>query len=408
MRLLMTVAAILAIGTQAAQAQPSGGDRFGRVNDEGWDLGPPVTVALVARVVAAESPRVDGPFEPTWESLRANYKVPDWFRDAKFGLSMQWGLYSIPENQQAVLRAIGKWLSINGEAICGTRPWTRDAEGDFRFTTQGDTLYAISLRWPGKATTITSLGKRTKDLRGVLQVKLLGDDRELPFVQDADGLHVTMPDEQVGEMPLHCGSARVYGSRGRLGAKPQAGGNVVLALRYRSGGLPIRRRNRPIWPAWSISCGAHHSTAPSFVVNAGWGRSTGTSSSASVRWANSLIACWWTASNTRRISSIGGYWDRSATGREPSLNSSMKLSEMSVWSVSRRSRMRRRQRLYWATARCPTCQAMCVVNSPGCQNQSSADKSSRNRLVYCRANLIRSIADSRFEAGHMAGSSLSL
>ncbi len=27
----------------------------------------------------------DGPFKPTWESLQ-NYKTPDWYRNAKFGM----------------------------------------------------------------------------------------------------------------------------------------------------------------------------------------------------------------------------------------------------------------------------------------------------------------------------------
>jgi hypothetical protein len=31
-----------------------------------------------------------GPFKPSWESLR-NYQVPDWYRDAKFGIFMHWG-----------------------------------------------------------------------------------------------------------------------------------------------------------------------------------------------------------------------------------------------------------------------------------------------------------------------------
>lgn len=37
----------------------------------------------------------EGPFEPTWESLK-NYKVPDWYQDAKFGIFLHWGLYSVP------------------------------------------------------------------------------------------------------------------------------------------------------------------------------------------------------------------------------------------------------------------------------------------------------------------------
>ena len=32
-----------------------------------------------------------GPFQPTWESLEQNYKLPDWYRDAKFGIWMHWG-----------------------------------------------------------------------------------------------------------------------------------------------------------------------------------------------------------------------------------------------------------------------------------------------------------------------------
>lgn len=35
------------------------------------------------------------PFNPTWESLK-QYQVPDWFRDAKFGIFVHWGVYSVP------------------------------------------------------------------------------------------------------------------------------------------------------------------------------------------------------------------------------------------------------------------------------------------------------------------------
>jgi alpha-L-fucosidase len=37
-----------------------------------------------------------GPFQPTWESL-SNYQVPDWFRDAKFGIWAHWGPQCQPE-----------------------------------------------------------------------------------------------------------------------------------------------------------------------------------------------------------------------------------------------------------------------------------------------------------------------
>lgn len=37
-----------------------------------------------------------GPFEPTWPSL-SNYQVPEWYRDAKFGLWAHWGPQCEPE-----------------------------------------------------------------------------------------------------------------------------------------------------------------------------------------------------------------------------------------------------------------------------------------------------------------------
>lgn len=36
-----------------------------------------------------------GPFAPSWDSLGA-YRVPEWFRDAKFGIFIHWGVYSVP------------------------------------------------------------------------------------------------------------------------------------------------------------------------------------------------------------------------------------------------------------------------------------------------------------------------
>ncbi len=36
-----------------------------------------------------------GPFKPTWESLK-NYQIPDWYKDAKFGIFLHWGVYSVP------------------------------------------------------------------------------------------------------------------------------------------------------------------------------------------------------------------------------------------------------------------------------------------------------------------------
>ena len=37
-----------------------------------------------------------GPIKPTEESIAAHYQCPEWFRNAKFGIYMHWGINSIP------------------------------------------------------------------------------------------------------------------------------------------------------------------------------------------------------------------------------------------------------------------------------------------------------------------------
>jgi alpha-L-fucosidase len=49
----------------------------------------------VAKVHREVAPAKDSLFRPNWESL-ARYRTPDWFRDAKFGIFLHWGVYSVP------------------------------------------------------------------------------------------------------------------------------------------------------------------------------------------------------------------------------------------------------------------------------------------------------------------------
>jgi len=118
---------------------------------------------------------------------------------------------TIPEHEQQILREIGAWLKINGEAIYGTRPWKRFGEGptqiaagsfsdkskpqftaeDFRFTTKGKMLYVIALAWPENRKLIV----RSLASQKVSHVELLGYKGRLAWEQTGDGLFVALPEK---------------------------------------------------------------------------------------------------------------------------------------------------------------------------------------------------------------------
>ena len=49
----------------------------------------------VQRQLAKVAQAPAGPFTADWDSLGA-YRVPEWFRDAKFGIFIHWGIFSVP------------------------------------------------------------------------------------------------------------------------------------------------------------------------------------------------------------------------------------------------------------------------------------------------------------------------
>jgi alpha-L-fucosidase len=56
----------------------------------------PSSAPITHQVSTTNEPIAPGKFEPTWESLQ-QYQVPDWFRDAKFGIWAHWGPQCQPE-----------------------------------------------------------------------------------------------------------------------------------------------------------------------------------------------------------------------------------------------------------------------------------------------------------------------
>ena len=54
-----------------------------------------VIICLSVCILAVTNLMAHGPYKATWESLDT-HKMPSWYDDAKIGLSMHWGVYSVP------------------------------------------------------------------------------------------------------------------------------------------------------------------------------------------------------------------------------------------------------------------------------------------------------------------------
>ncbi|HKV39843.1 MAG TPA: alpha-L-fucosidase, partial [Blastocatellia bacterium] len=150
---------------------------------------------------------------------------------------------TIPEEAQQVLRDVGSWLGVNGEAVYGTRPWKMFGEGptrvaagsfhdtdtaaysaeDFRFTTKGGNLYAIELGWPSSGeAVIHSLGTNGMGGDRVVSVALLGSGDKLGFRQQPDALHIQVPRAAPGKYAY---SFRIGIESAQLAPTPPMGWN---------------------------------------------------------------------------------------------------------------------------------------------------------------------------------------
>jgi len=131
---------------------------------------------------------------------------------------------TIPDEVRQILLDMGKWLSVNGEAIYATRPWKVYGEGptkvvggsfkdtatggytaqDIRFTSKGDTLYAIALAWPedGKLTIKSLAAGSELTKREIKAIQMLGSKARVKWTRNAEGLIVELPHQKPSGYPI--------------------------------------------------------------------------------------------------------------------------------------------------------------------------------------------------------------
>ena len=100
---------------------------------------------------------------------------------------------SFDESAKKILKEIGQWFSVNGDAIYGTRPWRIFGEGKIRFTTKGNTLNLFVSELPAGDLLLTSM--KNWNPGDVRSIKLLGNGQKINYQLTKEGLKIFLPEK---------------------------------------------------------------------------------------------------------------------------------------------------------------------------------------------------------------------
>jgi alpha-L-fucosidase len=125
--------------------------------------------------------------------------------------------------EETIVANLGAWMTANGEAIYGSRPWKRFGEGqngpagamfneeklsytaeDIRFTKKGEALYAFAMAWPASGRLqIRSLAATTPH-----SIHMLDGGEPLKWRRSPDALVIELPKTRRGD---HSFGVRILG-----------------------------------------------------------------------------------------------------------------------------------------------------------------------------------------------------
>jgi len=126
---------------------------------------------------------------------------------------------TLPESQEAYLRAFGDMLRTNAEGIYGSRPWKIFGEGphktttgrqgenkneysqqDIRFTTKDSYLYAFVLAKPTQDIVIKTLATGGALEGEIKSITMLGSDEKINWSRSIEGLTIKLPRKLPGDI----------------------------------------------------------------------------------------------------------------------------------------------------------------------------------------------------------------
>ncbi|MDP4208855.1 MAG: alpha-L-fucosidase [Bacteroidota bacterium] len=175
------------------------------------ELLPLVDRSLVKSTEAIIEPEIMAyPFQTETSIAEWHYQTGQKYMDAKkvVGLLMQnvsrngtmllnltqHGRGDLDPELIRIAKDIGAWLKINGEAVYGSRPFEVYGENGVCYSRNKGNVYATLLDWNGGSVTLTSLHTGGATLGKVSKVEMLGSETPLSFVENEQGLTVTLSD----------------------------------------------------------------------------------------------------------------------------------------------------------------------------------------------------------------------